>query len=281
MKLGSRAGGVPARWPEGACSSWVGLPVELLRHAKTLGLDDGDLRLLTALEAFRRGGADEPVFPSQETLAELCGCDVTTVERRVRKLKRAALIEVRRHARPGGARPNHYTRHGLGVALAQLESEASNPARVRGSEGAGNPAAVRGSNPAPVRGEVEAGKQKQGNTHRARDLARAILGLFDDRAGTTYCDRPELWLDLIAARVDEHPELGVEDYRALIGAAFREPWWRDRAPTPRVVFSPEKFEQARQAAAKPRRYIGVRDDGDVPLVSASANGRGSRYTRED
>lgn len=294
---GGRGGSIRARWPDGACTSWLCLPVALLRHARALGLDDGDVRLISALVSFQRRGADEAVFPSQETLSELCGCDVSTIERRVRKLKRLGLIEVERRARPGGARPNHYTWHGLGAALVGREAEASNPARVRGSEGAGNPAAVRGSdegnpapaqggnpaavrgsNPAPVRGEVEAGKQRQGNTHRARDFARSILDLFNDAAGTSYDGEP--WLDLIAARVAEHPGLTLDDHRAVIDAAFRRAWWQG-TPSPRVIFTSAQFEQARQAAAKPRRYIGVRDDGDVPLVSASSNGRGSRYTRED
>jgi hypothetical protein len=121
--------GGAARWPEGVGRPAVWTPVALLRHAAALALDDGDLRLLLAMESFRRGDGDVPVYASQQALAELCGCSVSQIERRVAKLRRLRLIDVERRARPGGRRPNHYTRTGLDAALARLEAERSNPRR--------------------------------------------------------------------------------------------------------------------------------------------------------
>src|SRR4051812_43850799 len=97
------------RWPGAVGRKYVATPVALLRHAGALGLNDGDLRLLLAMESYRRGGGEEAVFPTANTLAGLCDCSVSQIERRVAKLRQLGLIEVARESR-GGRRRNRYTR---------------------------------------------------------------------------------------------------------------------------------------------------------------------------
>jgi hypothetical protein len=243
----------------------VSIPVSLLRHAAALGLGDGHVRLLLVLETCRRGDGDEAVWMSQPTLAKLCDCSVDTIQRRDRQLRDRGLIEVVCHARrPGGKRVNHYTRRGLGVELARLEAEATEAAPVRPTD----TAPVRPTDTAPVRPEVEAVvKQKQGSTHSARatQLAPSILDLLNTAGGTSF---GAAWRDLIADRVDEHPDVDLDDYRAMIATAFRPPRWWGKGPfSPRVLFSSDQFEIARQ---------GLRSPG----ASRSA-GQPKRYTRED
>lgn len=158
------------RWPDGVANGFVAIPVALLRHAKALKLDDHDLRLLAAMEAFRwDGDGMDPVWPSMPTLAELCGCSVSQVERRVAKLKRLDLIEVERRGRYGS---NRYTREGLDSALLRRVWAEDDPAPMREQGGDDPapmreqgrdvpasmrhvPAPMRGGLPAPMRGEVE------------------------------------------------------------------------------------------------------------------------------
>jgi DNA-binding MarR family transcriptional regulator len=272
-------GRIAATWPDGACSAWVALPVALLHHAPALGIDDGEFRLLAALEMFRRQG-DEAVFPSQRTLAALCDCDVTTIERRVKALRKRGLIEVERRARPGGKRVNHYRRDGLGAELARLEGERCDPAPLRAS-GPSNPAPVRGSNPAPVRAtnpasvraEVEEGKTDAEKEHTAPapDLPALILEAFDTEAGTSYDLRD--WRSLLASRVAEQPQLDIEDHRKIIAAFFRgKRWWQPDPPSPQMLYERKQFEQARQVLTRRGRYT----HDDEPASSRPPG----RYTRE-
>jgi CRP-like cAMP-binding protein len=265
MTPGRRRGApVADRWPKGVAAEYVGVPALLLRQARDLGLSDGHLRLLLAIEVFRRGDGTEPVYASQATLAELCGCSVSQVERRIHDLRKRGLIEVERRARPGGKRPNHYTRRGLDRALAALVAQESNPAPTRDSSAgsntastrgtdAGYPAPVRDSNPsstratypAPMRAEEEVGEEEAGtHARRARDLAHILLDCFNERAGTDYTlDTPHG--RVVIERVAEHPALTEAEHRRIIEAAFRRPWW-DGIPSPRVIYSAEQFEHARQ-----------------------------------
>lgn len=238
------------RWPDPIGREFVALPVALLRYADALGLNDGDVRLLCAMEAYRRGGADEAVFPKQETLADLCGCDVRTVRKRISRLSNELhLIEVERAAR-GGRRVNHYTRRGLTARLARLVAqEADAPSSSPGyrtdapsSDRAGTSSRYR-ADPPP---EVEAG-EAEARDHAARDLAEAVLAEFNERAGTSY----ELKRsgEHVFKCVFENRDLTLADYRTILDAEFAKPWWKT-TPSPNVIFKPEQFEKARQALTR-------------------------------
>lgn len=235
------------RWSDRVGDRFVAVPVALLRHASALGLDDGDVRLLLALESFRFGAADEPVFAAQKTLAALCGCSVSQIERRVARLKKRGLIEVERRRRPDGRRLNHYTRHGLLDGLECLTAAESDPAPTRGS-GEGMPASTRGSDPAPVRApnpaSVRAEEEDAKNARATAATVEAVLAEFNARAGTAYgLDSREA--RHVADRVGEHPELSASDYRRILDGAFANPWWSG-PPGTAVVFKPEQFEKALQ-----------------------------------
>ncbi len=239
----------------------VAMPVALLRQAKGLDLDDGDLRLLLALESFRRR-ADEAVFPSQATLADLCGCSVAQIERRVKKLRQRGLLEVSRRPRKG-RRLNHYTRDGLGVALVAAEcgpEHGADPAPVRAYLGgnpalamAPNPSPVRATDPAPVRAELEAGEAEAGEPHangRGRNLSDQVLAAFNAIAGSHFT--ADSFRSMIADRVRERPELALSDHEELIAGCMRHPWWHG-VPSPAVVYATSaQFERSLHQARNGR-----------------------------
>ena len=265
---------VSERWPGKLGRKYVQIPLALLRHADHLGLDDGAVRLLVAMESFRRGGEDEAVFPSQETLADLCGCSVSQIERRVAKLRKLALIEVVREER-GGRRRNRYTRHGLGARLVELEE--SYPSRARGSDPPSYPAPTRDSGrdlprtdagpypastrapyPASTRDEVEAVEEEAGkkthNTARRADLPSRILSFFNEQFEGQY--GIEKWLDLIAARIEENPDLDFEAHTRIVRTVREgDAWWKG-APSPRIIYGKaETFERALHASRTGNRAM--------------------------
>lgn len=277
------------RWPDPIGEEYVSVPVALWRHQRALKLDDGDVRLLEALEHFRRGDGASPVYPSQETLADLCAVSVDTIERRVRKLREHGYLEVERRAIKSGKRVNHYTRRGLDQALRELEvarlEQEANPAAVRGSQEGGDPAAVRGSatanpapmratnpaamrvtNPAPMRGEVETGETEAGKhtQPRARELALEVLRVFNELASTKFSG--EGHVRQIEAVVAARGDLTLEDHRGVIERNLRAPWWSG-PPSPAVIY--KSLEQFERALHCDRRSDDERDESDRALARVS------------
>jgi hypothetical protein len=261
------------RWPAGVGDPHVSIPVALLRHAKALGLDDGDVRFLLALESFDWGNG-RPVAPSQETLAALCGgVSVKTIQRRADKLERLGLIE---RERTRGARATwgsySYTRRGLGNALQQLETERRQRTTVSGGEDADQRTTVSAGDGVdqrtpmsddqrtpvspdqrtPVSGDSEAVEaEAETQTHTAR--AREVLSIFNELAGTNF--RAGGFVAQVEAIVKEHPDLSASDHRVILEAAFADPWWTN-SPSPSVVYKDSKqFERALNAvnSVAPRR----------------------------
>jgi len=240
---------VADRWP--ACGEkFVALPVALYRHAGSLGLDHGDLRLIGALSSFDFHG--KGAFPGDAQLAELAGCSTRTVERRRAKLEALGFLEVRRARRPGGTwAANHYRLEGLWAALARLlkstTDESDHPTPM--SDGEGSPRdTADADHPTPVSAEVEEGEVEGEADTR---LAREVLKLFNEKAQSHYTARS--WLSKIEARIREHPELGLEQHRAIIDRNFGAAWWNG-SPSPAVLFrDPEQFERAMHQQERPRR----------------------------
>jgi hypothetical protein len=245
---------VADRWPDGVAERYVALPLALLDHADALGLNDGHVRLLLALESFRRGDGSEAVYPSQATLAKRCGCSPKRVAARLLELRRAGLIEVDRRGRG-----NRYTRAGLDAALARLiasdRSDLGGVDQGHRSDSGGEHRSDLGAGYRPDLGaEEEAVEGEAEDARGARAIAAAIIKKFNGRAGTDFvlddsAARP------ILERVLEHPDLSLADYEQLLGVAFVDPWWMG-PPSPLVLFSAKQFERAlktRHARSPSRR----------------------------
>jgi len=247
---------VADRWP--ACGEkFVALPVALYRHAGSLGLDHGDLRLIGALSSFDFHG--KGAFPGDAQLAKLAGCSTRTVERRRAKLEALGLLEVRRARLPGGTwAANHYGLEGLRAALARLVKSTTDESDHPTSDGEGSPhdtadadhtTGVAADHTTGVSAEVEEREVEEAEEDTQR--AREVLDLFNERAGTAFTAR--VWLSRIVDRVREHPELGLEQHRAIIDRNFAAAWWNG-SPSPAVLFrDPEQFERAMHQQERPRR----------------------------
>lgn len=65
------------------------------------------------------------------------------------------------------------------------------------------------------------------------EIAGAVLAAFNQVAGTKFAGQS--WLRKIILRVREHPEVSVDEHRAIIERNFERPWWRDD-PSPSVIY---------------------------------------------
>lgn len=108
---------VEDRWPV-ALAPWTPTPDVLWRRATKLGLSDGELRLVLALEV-EREPPNPSVVVSQADLAALCGCTDRSLRRRVERLRERGYLTTRRASSEGGQWPaTRYDLGGLWAALA-------------------------------------------------------------------------------------------------------------------------------------------------------------------
>ena len=113
-----------ARWgTEVAALGFTASPNVLLEHLPGLGLSPLDKLLLDLLEAKRRTGGDEAVYPGFAYLAERVGLKERQVRRRLANLVDRGLLECKKRRSDRGRWPhNAYTREGLTRALTLIAS---------------------------------------------------------------------------------------------------------------------------------------------------------------
>lgn len=70
---------------------WVPIPINLLRLQPKLGINSTDMLILINLIAYWRNSND-PIYPSQESLAKNLGVTKRTVQRSIRKLEDKNLV---------------------------------------------------------------------------------------------------------------------------------------------------------------------------------------------
>jgi len=90
-------------------------------------------------------------------------------------------------------------------------------------------------------------------TLREREIATAVLVAWNETTGQTL--RATTWLRKIIMRIREHPQLDIEQHRAVIDAALRQEnrWWKGD-PSPSVVYGNDAlFERCVMQAAAPAR----------------------------
>jgi len=93
---------------------WSALPVIILKYQRHLGLDAVDVNII--LHLVRHWWTAERLpYPSKEEIATCMDVSESTVQRHVRKLERAGLIEriVRYDTKHGGQTSNQYDLKGL------------------------------------------------------------------------------------------------------------------------------------------------------------------------
>jgi hypothetical protein len=95
-------------------SGWAAIPVVILKYQRELGLDATDVNII--LHLVRHWWTAERLpFPSKAEIASCMGISPSTVQRHVRKLEKANLIQrIERHdSKHGGQSMNEYDLQGL------------------------------------------------------------------------------------------------------------------------------------------------------------------------
>lgn len=107
----------------------------------------------------------------------------------------------------------------------------------------------------------------------ACERALSALCAFNQRAGASlspfrYTGAPSDHLTRITGAVLDHPE--VEDWEAVVDAAFRRPWWAGRASVG-AVFGPAMVDHNIALASEPATEValpGVRETSTGALLRA-------------
>jgi hypothetical protein len=95
-------------------TGWAALPVIILKYQRQLNLDATDINII--LHLVRHWWTAERLpYPSKAEIAGCMGIDKSTVQRHVRKLEKAGLIQriVRHDSKHGGQSMNEYDLQGL------------------------------------------------------------------------------------------------------------------------------------------------------------------------
>jgi len=196
-------------------------------------------------------------FPARETLAVRACVSVESVRRWLRKLEERGLIEtVVAFDEHGRQRSNEYELsfdESSPVTTAPLAGEGGTPTPVRGREGHTGEGAANRKRRTGSKNTDSGGGRRRLRTVNGRvveatelELAHDVLEtwnrLTDQRLSATS------WVRMVLKRVDENPELGLDDHERVIEAALADPWWRGR-PSPNVVYgSDAQFERSLLAA---------------------------------
>jgi DNA replication protein DnaD len=105
-------------------AGWLGFPSVILQRQKDLGLDAVDLNILLHL-ADHWWQADNPPFPSKQTIADRMGIRARTVQRRIAALESANLLERQFRRNPDKSnKTNIYHLRGLIDAVRPYAEEA-------------------------------------------------------------------------------------------------------------------------------------------------------------
>lgn len=284
------------RFPHGLGLCFTGIPVALLEHGRALGLDSIDLAIVTAVLSF--DGAP----PGAEAIARRAGTGRATVQKRLTRRNAdgqpvglARYVAVRSGARGENGRQgaNAYDLTALWNAVAATQCEAADRASPGGTAPADTkpPAEARTAPPPEARSPVEPclpqrrgpclpgrpvvengqrGTAEKLHTDRVRGVAGIALHAFNVAAGSDFTE--EGWLEMIATRVEEFPELDADAHRSIINRVFANPWWRDD-PSPSVIYRDRRtFERALHAGrTAPRRRDGERATISIAEMEAMAD----------
>ncbi|MEZ5944288.1 MAG: helix-turn-helix domain-containing protein [Planctomycetaceae bacterium] len=105
-------------------AGWTLIPSTILECQQTLGLDPVDLNILLQL-ARHWWQEGNPPHPSMKTIADCIGKHVSTVQRRITKLRKRGLIRIEhRHNKHGGQTSSKYYFDGLIAEGTKLAEEA-------------------------------------------------------------------------------------------------------------------------------------------------------------
>jgi predicted transcriptional regulator len=102
-------------------AGWTMVPSTILECQHLLGLDSVDLNILLQI-AKHWWKADDPPWPSIKSIAERIGKSPSTIQRRITKLNKSGLIEIKHrfHERHKGQKSSIYTFDGLIAKATEL-----------------------------------------------------------------------------------------------------------------------------------------------------------------
>jgi DNA-binding transcriptional regulator YhcF (GntR family) len=117
-------------------AGWTAIPSILLERQQALGLDALDINIIFQI-AKHWWYPEKLPFPSKKSVAECIGVDVSTVQRRIRKMERDGLIKRNNRFHPKyGQQTNEYDFSGLIDAVTPYAKEAIEVKKQRKKEDA-------------------------------------------------------------------------------------------------------------------------------------------------
>lgn len=267
-------------------------------HERADGLDPTALLVLIIL-ADNADDKTRLAWPSIPYIARIIGTTRNPVRNALRRLEAAGELTILELG--GGRKSGRYEVHpGRGGATQPGErahpqgGSSYSPRTVIEPTTSGETATALGENgngndPHP-RSAVVAREAKPRITHNGRtvpesrlDAALGILAAFNAAAGTrqaafTKAGKPSAGLSRILTAIADYPEVAELGPR-MIGAAFRDPWWKGR-PQPGNVFGPgvvqRYIDEARlgKPAANPAlaRFVA---DAEADVIDSTATETGA------
>lgn len=112
------------KWgPDLMKAGWTLLPNMIFMRQRVLGLDSTDINILLVLLS-HWWTADNLPFPSKKTIAEVVGCDTSTVRRRIKAMEAAGFLQrIERRVEKDRNKTNQYDFSGLVAAATPYAQE--------------------------------------------------------------------------------------------------------------------------------------------------------------
>lgn len=164
----------------------------------------------------------------------------STIKRTWKALRKRGLVEVQQLG--GTNRTNHYRLVYECLPRYKFPTGQSDPKNGSKRPDANGQADPLSSNtettqrtPLPPEGGPRPTKKVNRKVVTDAEYARAaeIIDGFNTAAGTKY--EVDAHLTPLVGRIRERPDLGIDEHRQIIAAAFRDPWWKGH-PSPAVIY---------------------------------------------
>lgn len=228
------------------------VPLWLLK----LDISDRAVRLYALLSAERDYGTDMATL-GRKKLAEQMRCSLDSLDRAKAELETVGAISVVRGSENGSLAKNVYTIHRVspGSRMGAATPLAA-PERPSSRTGAASSLQSESSSSSKRAGRAPSQISGKRVTPAEEEFAVAVLAVFNEISGRKFASKEAI--GKIVLRHREHPELSVDQHRALIKVQFEHPWWKGD-PSPSVIYgNGDVFDRAVNGV----RGVGnnVRDD---------------------